>query len=128
MCAKTSRSPSNAETAVYVRQAVEAAGSLRKAARRLGVSPAALSDIVRERHDHVSLRTENKVRIALGLSPLAPRIEVDPCPDCGSVHHGRCYGKTVAVRPVRQRTWLRWADAPVCALAHALRNRGDYPG
>lgn len=105
------------------RQCVAESGSLRKAAKRLGITPAALSDIVRERHEHVSRRTENKVRAALGLAVLAPRVEVDPCPDCGSVHHGRCNGREVAIRPVRRRTWSRWADAPTGALADALRSR-----
>lgn len=124
MRAKTSRSPSNAETAVYVRQAVEEAGSLRKAARRLGVSPAALGDIVRERQGHVSRSTENRVRAALGLAPVPARVEVDACPDCGGVHVGRCHGRAVEVRPVRRRRAItRWADAPVAVLRDALRNR-----
>ena len=111
------------ETLAAVRKSIESAGSLRKAAKRLGITPAALSDIVRERHDHVSLRTENKVRIALDLAPLPARIEVDPCPDCGGLHSGRCHGKPVVLRPIRRRIITRWADAPVSVLAAAIRQR-----
>lgn len=128
MRAKTSRSPSNAETAVYVRQAVEEAGSLRKAARRLGVSPAALGDIVRERQGHVSRSTENRVRAALGLAPVPARVEVDACPDCGGVHVGRCHGRAVEVRPARRpKPVTRIADMSIAQLRATIANRSEYP-
>lgn len=85
---------------------------------------AMLSRIVRGKHvpDH----TLRRIGHALGVTP-PPRIEVDPCPDCGSVHTGRCHGKPVEMRPVRQhRPYTRWADAPVSVLAAAIRGRVDY--
>jgi predicted RNA-binding Zn-ribbon protein involved in translation (DUF1610 family) len=80
---------------------------LRKLAHELGFPPsfaASLSDVLREKHQNVSLKTENRIRIAIGLNPIEA-YEVPPCPDCGSVHTGRCYGKAkggpVEVRVIR---------------------------
>lgn len=115
-------------TVAAVNELVLTAGSYRKAAKRLGVSHAAVWNIARGRGADVSRTTENHVRTALDLPALPARIEVDPCPDCGSVHTGRCHGKPVAVQPVRPRKPVtRWADAPVGVLAGALRGRHDYP-
>lgn len=85
-------------------------GSLRGLAQELGFPPsfaAILSDVLRERHRNVSLKTENRLRVALGLEPIAT-YEVSPCPDCGLVHTGRCYGKgvrgqVVVIDPERER-------------------------
>lgn len=115
---------SHSATVDCVRQMVESAGSYRKAARRLGVSHAAVWNLAHGRTRDVSRRTENKVRAALGLAPAPARVEVDACPDCGNVHTGRCHGRAVAVRPVRQaRPVTRWADASTSVLRAAIRNR-----
>jgi len=37
---------------------------------------------------------EGRIRLALGLPPLPAPVPVDPCPDCGSVHHARCNGNS----------------------------------
>ena len=66
--------------------------SLRKAAQVVQVHHAVLADILADRHAHVSRQSENRVRVAVGLPPLPALIPVDPCPDCGSVHHARCNG------------------------------------
>ncbi len=88
----------DAETLESVGTAIEAAGSLRSAAKRLGVSAGTLSDISNGRTTHVSLDTENKVRVALNLQPLALR---------------------------KTRPFTRWADAPPSVLAAAIRNRTE---
>lgn len=44
----------------------------------------------------MSRKTENRMRVALGLAPLPALVEVYPCEDCGDVHTGRCNGKPVA--------------------------------
>lgn len=77
--------------AVYA--AVAQCDSVRKAAQVVQVHHAVLADILADRHDHVSRQSENRVRIAVGLPPLPAPISVEPCPDCGSVHVGRCHGK-----------------------------------
>lgn len=77
--------------AVYA--TVAACDSLRKAAQVVQVHHAVLADILADRHAHVSRQSENRVRVAVGLPPLPAPIPVDPCPDCGSVHVGRCHGK-----------------------------------
>ena len=48
--------------------------------------------MLRERHENVSLVTENRLRVALGLEPIKT-YEAEACPDCGLVHTGRCYGR-----------------------------------
>jgi len=113
-------------------------GSLRKLAQELGFPPsfaASLSDVLHERHENVGLRTENRIRVALGLDPIAV-YEVPPCPDCGLVHTGRCRGKRgevaivgpdeVVVKRARRRTVKRWRDLPVGELARAIRDRVEY--
>lgn len=76
---------------------------------------------------HISPASELRIARAMGIAP-PPRIEVDPCPDCGSVHTGRCNGRAVEVRPVRKtRPFTRWADAPTKQLAAAIINRQEYP-
>ena len=92
----------DAETLESAQNRINEIGSLRRAARELDISAGTLSDIINGRADHVSLRTENKVRAALGL-PALHYHTVPACPDCGSVHVGRCHNKPVAVRPVRLR-------------------------
>ena len=105
---------------------VQAHKSQRAAANALGVTQSMLSDVLRGRADHISATQENRLRIALGLAPIA-RIEVEPCPDCGAVHTGRCHGRAVEVRPVRKpRPISRWADASVRTLAHAIAQRTEY--
>ena len=78
------------------RQALQALShecdSLRKTAKVLQVPHSLLSDILGNRHGHVSLANENRIRAVLNLPPLPAPVPVDPCPDCGSVHHARCHG------------------------------------
>ena len=116
----------DAETLESVQIRIREFGSLRKAATGLNVSAGTLSDIINGRADHVSLDTENAVRAALGLSALHYHT-VPACPDCGSIHTGRCKGRAVEVRPVRKpRLITRWADAPTKQLAAAIINRTEY--
>jgi transcriptional regulator with XRE-family HTH domain len=117
----------NADTLKSVQNRIDEIGSQSALARRLGVSQGTISDIVNGRTAHVSLRTENKVRAALGLPPIVLHT-VPACPDCGSVHVGRCKGRAVEVRPVRPRKPVtRWADAPTKQLAAAIIHRQEYP-
>lgn len=117
----------NADTLESVQNRIGDIGSQSALARRLGVSQQTLSDIINGRAEHVSLRTENKVRAALGLPPIVLHT-VPACPDCGGCHTGRCRNKPVAVRPVRKpRPFSRWADAPTKQLAAAIINRTEYP-
>ncbi len=103
-------------------------GSQRKASAYLGESPGVVSDIVRGRGKHVSLATENRVRAALGLPAILPRVEVEVCPDCGGVHVGRCHGREVVLRPVRHRRLpSRIADMPTGMLAVMIRTRAEAP-
>lgn len=116
----------DAKTAVAAQIYTERMGGQRKAAHALGVSQQVLSDIINGRADHISLRAENRVRAALGL-PVLHYHTVPACPDCGSVHTGRCNGRAVEVRPVRLRRPVhRIADYPVRALASAIISRQEY--
>ena len=78
------------------RQALQALShecdSLRKTAKVLQVPHSLLSDILGNRHGHVSLANENRIRAVLNLPPLPAPVPIPPCPDCGSVHHARCHG------------------------------------
>ena len=99
-------------------------GSQRKLGALLGVSHGVINNIVNGKHSHVSLATENHVRALLGLSTIYPLVQVPSCPDCGGVHHGRCNGKTVEVRPVRhRRPPERIADYTATQLTMAIRYR-----
>ena len=84
----------SADTKQAVHAAVAQCDSLRNAARALRIHHAVLADILKDRHEHVSRNSENRVRLALGLPPLPAPVPVDPCPDCGSVHHARCNGNS----------------------------------
>jgi len=85
-------------------------GSLRRLAQDLGFPlsfAATLSDVLCERHGKVGLRTENRIRVALGLEPIGT-YEIPACPDCGAVHVGRCNGKgpsaqVVVIDPEHER-------------------------
>lgn len=83
----------SADTKQAAKVAVAARDSLRSAAKVLRIHHAVLADVLNDRHAHVSRQAENRVRLALGLAPLPVPVPVDPCPDCGSVHVGRCHGK-----------------------------------
>lgn len=90
-------------------------------AQRIGIAQGTISDVARGRAQHVSRQAENRLRVALGLEPIH-RVEVDACPDCGSVHVGRCHGREVVLRPVRvRRLPERIADMPRGMLAALLR-------
>lgn len=72
------------------------------------------------------------VIIDAGL-PMGRRVWIDPCPDCGSVHHARCNGQPVAavvvltpgqrVTTPRPRRYSRIDQMPVADLARAIRDR-----
>jgi len=72
-------------------------GTLRKLAHELGFEDkdaGALSDLLHDRYEHVSLKTANRWARALGLPPIPPLYEVAGCPSCGSVHvAGDCHGE-----------------------------------
>ena len=103
---------------------VERLGSQRAVAKLLGVPSATISDILRGRDGHISRERENEIRAALALEPLPLLVTIPACPDCGNVHHGRCNGKMVAVRPVRpRREPQRIADYPASQLAIMIRER-----
>lgn len=70
-------------------------GTLAKTAQSLGFPAsfaATISAILNGRQGQVSLVTENKLRITLGLPVVRSIVEVESCEDCGSVHHARCNG------------------------------------
>lgn len=75
-------------------------GSQRAAARFLGVSPATINDIIRQR-GHLSRERENQIRASLALPPLPPTVTIPACRDCGGAHYGDCGGRTVRLTPVR---------------------------
>jgi transcriptional regulator with XRE-family HTH domain len=103
---------------------VERLGSQRAVAKLLGVPSATISDILRGRDGHISRERENEIRAALALEPLPLLVTIPACPDCGNVHHGRCNGKPVAIRPAhRRREPQRIADYPTRQLAEAIRKR-----
>ena len=87
--------------------------SLRKTAKALRIHHAVLADVLNDRHEHVSRAAENRVRAALGLTPLPAPIPIEPCPDCGSVHHARCNGHAgpVVVLAATERV-VRASGAP----------------
>lgn len=99
-------------------------GSYRKTAMALGVPYTMVRDVIKGRHGHVSLASENHLRQLLALEPLPLLVTIPACPDCGNVHHGRCNGKPVAIRPAhRRREPQRIADYPTRQLAEAIRKR-----
>jgi len=117
--------------------------SLRQLAAELGIAPGVLSDALNERHEHVSLRAENRLRVALGLPPVGT-YTAPFCPSCGGKHYlDDCRGKKgelAIVGPTekivdvrlyrvapRKRRITRWRDLPVHELAAAIRNRKPYP-
>lgn len=110
-------------TVVYVSKEYAKHGSYRKTASALGVPYTLIRDIIKRKHDHVSTDTENALRRTLGLPMVLPMVPVSACPDCGSVHHGRCHGRQVALRPVSQRTYTTIHAMPAPLLAAAIRHR-----
>ena len=84
----------SADTQQAVLALVAQCDSLRSAAKVVCIHHAVLADILNERHAHVSRQSEQRVRRAFGLPPLPALVPVDPCPDCGSVHHARCNGNS----------------------------------
>jgi hypothetical protein len=102
---------------------VERLGSQRAAAKFLGVPSATISDILRGRAGHISRERENEIRASLALAPLPALVSIPACPDCHGVHHGRCNGKQVAVKPVRRRLYADYWALPTRMLAQAIVNR-----
>ena len=100
-------------------------GSYRKTGAALGVPYTTVRDVIKGKHQHVSLSAENRLRLTLGLAPVYPKVTIDACPDCGGVHTGRCHGKAVALRPVRQRVYTTVYAMSVGVLAQAIRERVD---
>jgi hypothetical protein len=69
-------------------------GSLKGTAVGLGFNESfagTISAVLNGKRGQVSMETENKLRLALGLTVLYT-VEVPSCTDCGSVHHARCHG------------------------------------
>lgn len=112
----------------------------RGVAQALGYPPAyaaTLNKAARGIPGALTRAAEDTLRVRLGLAPVR-RIEVDACPDCGSVHTGRCHGRPVVAvvilgpgeRIARgpARIIRRWRDLPAAALAAAIANRQPYPG
>lgn len=93
--------PIGADTIAALQAAIAASGlSLRHWAERHGVSCALVSDVLRGHDRDVSVRSENRLRAVLGLSPRPPRVPATACPDCLArgveVVHGdglRCHGR-----------------------------------
>jgi hypothetical protein len=99
--------PISLDTQAALQAAVAACGSARRWARAHGLSPALVSDVLNGHHEDVGIRTENRVRAALGLPPVPPRLPAACCPDCLArgveVVHGdglRCHGKGAEGIPV----------------------------
>lgn len=106
---------------------VERLGTQRAAAKFLGVAPAIVNDILRGRVSHLSRERENEIRASLALPALPPQVMIDACPDCGSVHHGRCHGRQVALKPIRPRREPQyWRDYTPARLAAAIKQRQEY--
>jgi len=127
-------SPETVESLLQARS-----GSLRETARKLKLPEGmcgTLSDILRQRHDHVTRAAENRVRVALGLPPIR-EYTVPACSSCGGVHTGDCHGKPVAqvvilapgerVRKPRKPA-EKWVAYATSALRAALINRQPMTG
>lgn len=112
----------------------------RACATALGYEPAyaaTLNKAARGVPGAMTLIAENILRARLGLSMLRA-VTVTACPDCGSVHTGRCHGRpvvqvvtlTAEERVTRKPTKIirRWADLSAAELAQALANRQPYTG
>jgi len=65
-------------------------GSWERVAQFYGLSKAAAYRIANDKGYRPSKAMLNSI-IETGV-PIARRVWVDPCPDCGSVHHARCNG------------------------------------
>ena len=89
-------------TAEVLQRWLVGAQTVRALAQELGESPATISALLRGDRHGASIQTENRVRNKLGLPPLPMPVLVEPCPDCGSVHVGRCHGRSGQVRIVRR--------------------------
>ena len=114
-------------TVVSLTAAHQKHGSYRKTAQALGVRHALVWNVLNGRAKDVSLATENALRLTLGLDAILPKIEIPPCPDCGSVHHGRCHGRQVALKPIRPRREPQyWRDYTPARLAAAIKQRQEY--
>lgn len=95
-------------------------GSWERVAQFYGLSKAAAYRIANDKDYRPSKAMLSSI-IETGV-PMARRVWVDPCPDCGSVHHARCNGNggtavvlaagetvrrpTRRKRPVVRRPWM----------------------
>lgn len=95
-------------------------GSWERVAQFYGLSKAAAYRIANDKDYRPSKAMLNSI-IETSV-PMARRVWVDPCPDCGSVHHARCNGNggtavvlaagetvrrpTRRKRPVVRRPWM----------------------
>lgn len=110
--------------------------SWRDLAAQLDVPHGILHAIGTGAYEHVSWSTVRKVRVRLGLADPGEVTMTLLCPDCGSVHTGRCHGRPVVAvvilgpgeRVARKTTQVmrRWADLPPRELARAIMNRVPY--
>jgi len=122
--------------------------SWERVAQFYGLSKAAAYRIAKDNTYRPSKAMLNSI-IETGL-PMARRVWIDPCPDCGSVHHARCNGNgghAVVLAPgetvrrsgqSRQRrnywrpclpaTLTREQRAQVVAMAASLELAGRVPG
>ena len=104
-----------------------------------GLSKAAAYRIAKDNTYRPSKAMLNAI-IETGL-PMARRVWIDPCPDCGSVHHARCNGNAGAVvvlgngeRVTTPRgPWQSKAKPEVAAMVRGLeaclaRKAGPVPG
>ena len=92
------------DTSTYRTLYLRKNGSLAALAESLQESPGVLSDILNQRHDHVSLTAENRVRGKLGLRLLPHLVAIMSCPSCGGAHvladcHGAPVAEVVALAP-----------------------------
>jgi len=112
-------------------------GTLAGFAASLGLPTWLVADVLHERHEHVSLRAENRVRRALGLEPVGA-YEVPPCRTCGGLHvaedcQGKGEGQVVvlaegeSVRPAR-RAAQPWVKEAARVLQELLEKRQAQEG
>ena len=74
--------------------AVKSLNGLSALSRRTGINKGVFSLVLHHENPPISRQMEGRIRLALGLPPLPAPVPVDPCPDCGSVHHARCNGNS----------------------------------
>jgi hypothetical protein len=81
-------------SANYVLSLKSAFGTWRKVATELApfCDRSASAWLAVSHGDKLTMSKFNALRRHAGLEPLPTLVHVEPCPDCGSVHHARCNG------------------------------------